>query len=78
MRDTTLHRPRTKTCRVFPLTYRYRSVLVPPDFPIGVGCFIEQDAAHRKASLTQIHFDSCLTGSETASSRTAGTSNRFR
>jgi hypothetical protein len=53
MRNTYLDRPWPKVCHVLSLTNGYRSILVPHDFPIRGGRFVEQDATYSEAFLAE-------------------------
>ena len=60
--NTCLYRPRAKLRDVPAFTNGDRSILVPDDFPIGIGGLVEQDAAHRKRFLTKKGVDEGLDG----------------
>jgi hypothetical protein len=46
-----LNRPWTEPCYVLSLAHRDRPVLMPHNFPIGIGSLIEEDATHGKRFL---------------------------
>ena len=62
MSDTRLDRPWPKVSRVLSFTHGYRPILVPHDFPIRVGCLVEQDAAYSEAFLAEYADDELLDG----------------
>jgi len=53
MWDTGFDRPWTEMSRILSLTNCYRSILVPGDFPVRVGRFVEEESAHGKAILAE-------------------------
>ena len=60
MLNPCLDRPRTKVRYVLSVANRDGPILVPHDFPIGIGGLVKQDAAHRKRFFAEKTVDQCL------------------
>jgi hypothetical protein len=53
MQHASFDRPWAEMSSILSLTNCYRSILVPSDFPVRVGRFVEEEAAHGKAILAE-------------------------